>query len=262
MTDKGMSTGVKILMGVLVLLVCLGFILFGLSMGGVIGGDSAGASAATPPAVVVADARSTLLSTGKILLAPETDITTSVSMGNAGVDSTKPVAYTISMFLNVEKTAPGWRNIFFRGADDGNRHPGIYIVPGKLTFHFRHADTVWNNSGIDQTTGSVTAGQYNHLAFVNDGSNMYVYINGIKDAAVFTHPPGASFLWGNNDSVVSVINDGYKNNSVGYVKVKEVSWFNKALSESEIGILKSSPTSTTSTYKRETSSIKPFNEED
>jgi len=51
---QGMSTGMKLGIGFLVLLTCLGFILFGLSMGGVIGGDS---SASPAPAKAVSSAK-------------------------------------------------------------------------------------------------------------------------------------------------------------------------------------------------------------
>lgn len=65
--SQGMSTGAKIGFGVLILLVCLGFILFGLSMTGVIGDSPAPpppATVASAPPPVAADQKYTFLAEG------------------------------------------------------------------------------------------------------------------------------------------------------------------------------------------------------
>jgi hypothetical protein len=210
------------------------------------------APSATAPAAAVpppADPKVTLLATGKALQVAEKDISVSppVDLGTSGVDTTNPVAYTISMFINIEKTSGAYRNIFSRGVNDGDRKPAIFIRPNDLTFHFRHGTDNDGNFGLDATAVGATAGQYTHVAFVNDGATMSVYINGTKDANTKTIDPAHKCVWGSNDTLHAAVPPN--NVPAGYLKIKELYLFPKALSVDDIKTL--STVSTTSTYSTE-----------
>jgi hypothetical protein len=187
------------------------------------------------PAPAPADPKTTLQATGRALQVAERDISAATDFGNCGADTSKPVAYTISMFLSVERTAGDWRNVFVRGGDQ-NRRPGIWLTQNDLKFHFRQATDDNANAGIDSTVTGLTAGQYTHVAFVNDGTTMSVYFNGTKDSATYSVSSGHTFGWGTDDAAHAAIAP-YTANANGYVKVKELYWFNSALSSTQISQL-------------------------
>lgn len=205
------------------------------------------AAASAPPA----DPKATLIATGKALQVAEMDVSVSppVALGTSGVDTTQPVAYTISMFINIEKTSGSWRNLFLRGANDSDRKPGIFITPNALTFHFRHGTDNNGNFGLDATAAGATAGQYTHVAFVNDGTTMSVYINGTKDTNTATIDPAHKCVWGTNDTIQA--SAGPNNAPAGYIKIKEMYIFPKALADADIKTLSTPAATTTSTYTEE-----------
>jgi len=168
-----------------------------------------------------------------ILQGPEKDITALTSFPNCGVVPGSPVKYTLTMTLNIERIAPGWRNIFIRGGADGNRRPAIYINPNTFKFHFRHGSTVDGNTGIDITNTALLAGVPTRLAFVNDGKRMSVYVDGIKDTAEYVLPDGKVFEWGTDDSAKAAIAP-YTANASGYIKVSNMKWYNNVLSPEQI----------------------------
>ena len=205
------------------------------------------APAPSPPA----DPKATLVATGKALQVAETDVSVSppVALGTSGVDTTQPVAYTISMFINIEKTSGAWRTLFLRGANDSDRKPGIFITPNALTFHFRHGTDNNGNFGLDATAAGATAGQYTHVAFVNDGTTMSVYINGTKDTNTATIDPAHKCVWGTNDTLQALA--APNNAPAGYIKIKEMYIFSTALSADDIKTLSTPAATTTSTYSTE-----------
>jgi hypothetical protein len=170
---------------------------------------------------------------GHRLQGGEKDITALSTFPNCGVIPGSPVKYTLTMTLNIEKIAPGWRNIFIRGGVDSNRRPAIYINPNTLKFHFRHGSTESGNSGIDVTNTALRPGVPTRLAFVNDGKRMSVYVDGIKDTAEYVLPDGKVFEWGADDTAKAAIAP-YTANASGYVKVSNLTWYNVALSPEEI----------------------------
>jgi Concanavalin A-like lectin/glucanases superfamily len=204
---------------------------------------------ASPAPAPAPDPKATLVATGKVLQLDEKDISVSppTELGTSGVDTTKPVAYTISMFINIANTSGAYRNIFSRGVNDGDRKPAIFIRPNSLTFHFRHGTDNDGNFGLDATAVGATAGQYTHVAFVNDGATMSVYINGTKDANTRTIDPAHKCVWGSNDTLHAAVPPA--NIAAGYLKIKELYMFPTALAEADIKTL--STVSTTSTYSTE-----------
>lgn len=170
---------------------------------------------------------------GNVLQGPEKDISALSTFPNCGVVSGAPVNYTLTMTLNVEKIAPGWRNIFIRGGSDSNRRPAIFINPNTLKFHYRHGSTVDGNTGIDVTNTALIPGVPTRLAFVNDGKRMSVYVDGIKDTAEYVLPDGKTFGWGTDDSAKAAIVP-YTANASGYIKVRNMTWYNKVLTPDQI----------------------------
>jgi hypothetical protein len=213
--------------------------------------DAPPASDSPAPTVAPVDPKAAIVANGKVLQLAEKDISISppTELGTSGVDTTKPVAYTITMFINIEKASAAWRNIFSRGATDGDRHPSIYIRPNELTFHFRHGTDNEVNFGLDTTAKGATAGQYTHVAFVNDGAKMSVFINGIQDANTKTIDPAHKCIWGTNDTLHAAVPPG--NAAAGYLKIKELYLFPMALADADIKTLSTTPVTTTSTYEVE-----------
>jgi len=170
---------------------------------------------------------------GNMLQGGEKDITALSTFPNCGVIPGSPVKYTLTMTLNIEKIAPGWRNIFIRGGVDSNRRPAIYINPNTLKFHFRHGSTIDGNTGIDITNTALLPGVPTRLAFVNDGKRMSVYVDGIKDTAEYVLPDGKVFEWGADDSAKAAIAP-WTASASGYIKVQNMTWHNTVLSPEEI----------------------------
>ena len=200
-----------------------------------------------------ADPKLAVFAKGKALQVAEKDIGPSVQVdfGPSGVDTTKPVAYTISMFINPEKAPNTWRNLFTRGKDDGDRHPAIFFYKDSTTnIHFRHGTDNDPNFGLEKTAGALATGQYTHVAFVNDGATMSVYINGVKDANTATIDPAHLCQWGTDDTTHASLPPGNGDN--GHLKIKELYMFHMALSADDIKTLSvPSAPSTTSTYTPE-----------
>lgn len=218
---------------------------------------AAATTASDTPSPSPADPKAALLATGQAIQVAEKDISSAGTFSDWVTDTTRPVAYTISVFLNIEKTSDGWRNLFLRGNDDGaDRHPGIFINPSTTALHFRHGVKDDGNFGIDITATALTPGTYQHVAFVNDGLTLSVYINGVKDANTKGGiVPANPFIW-TTGNTFKYFTSGAAN---GYVKVKELYVFDKALTDSEIKTL-STGVSTTSTYSPEPISFGYFTE--
>jgi hypothetical protein len=222
-------------------------------------------SPSAAPAAPVVDPKQNVFAKGKALQVAEKDIGPSVPVdyGPTGVDTTKPVAYTISMFINPEKVPTGWRNLFTRGGFSEKvptgwlnlftrglhftaGHPAIFLSPDSTNIHFRHATDNVPNHGIYRTAEAIALGQYTHVACVNDGATMSVYINGVKDANTATIDPSHRCQWGTDDTTHS--SQPPENGDNGYLKIKELYIFPVALSAEDIKTLAgSSAPSTTGT---------------
>ena len=174
-----------------------------------------------------------LMPVGKMLQGVEKDISVPTTFPNCGVVPGSPVKYTLTMTLTIEKMAPNWRNIFIRGGADNNRRPGIYINPNTLKFHYRHGSTADGNSGIDITNTALLPGVPTKLAFINDGQRLSVYVNGIKDTAEYVLPAGKTFMWGTDDTAKAAIAP-WTASAAGYVKVKNMTWYNSVLTPDQI----------------------------
>jgi hypothetical protein len=201
-------------------------------------------------------ASASVLSTGQALQTGEVDISTQppAFAKPAGIVTSK-VTYTMSMDINIAQAGPKWRNIMLHGEPDWppgatGRRPAVYITGADSApanrIHVVHGSTEDQNRSI-VTQFAATPGKYFNLTWVVDGGKLTTYINGNKDAA--GEMTGA-FTWGSD--VWKWSDPAYQMNRAGSVKVKNVYWFNKALTPTEIKTIASSSSGTgTSGYALE-----------
>ena len=178
-----------------------------------------------------------------------------------GIDKTK-VTYTLSMDIKVVTTAvDNFRLLHNRDDTDNSaavassaRRPELWISGSS---HKDGANHIWINhvvgatgitEGFLQTTFKATDGVYFNLTYVIDSGKCTVYINGVKDGEY-----SGDFKWSQDT-------DNWTWNLFGNshsVKVKNVYFFNKALTVSEVELIGKKQTSGTSTYVMPyTSSVK------
>lgn len=210
------------------------------------------ASAPAPRAPVsVPSASAAVLSTGQALQTAEIDISTAPPAFKVpkGVDTKSGVSYTMSMDVRIDQVGNSWRNIFNNGLHDccdaTSRRPAVFITgkdaspPNRI--HIVHGSDEDNNRNI-VTQFAASPGVYFNLTWVVDGNKLTTYINGNPD------PAGSitgKFNWGSfpGDFNWNQYLKEYKtraDNTAGPVKVKNVYWFNKALTPAEIKTISSS----------------------
>jgi len=226
-------------------------------------GLASSSSTTTPaaPGPAALTPEQTLLASGQAIQVPEIDISTAPPAFTAptGIDTTK-VSYSMSMDVNIAQTGPSWRNIMNNGTHDccdaNSRRPAIFITgndaapPNRI--HIVHGAKEDNNKNI-VTTFAATLGTYFNVTWVVDGGKLTTYINGVPDA---TGSVSGTFNWGTHtptwkwNQYLSEYTTR-KENTQGPVKVKNVYWFNKALSPTEIKAIASPAGSGTSTYTPE-----------
>ena len=140
------------------------------------------------------------------------------------------------MFIKVEKTSSSDRTVFVHGSGGvSNRAPLLSIYRNSLKVKILHSTNISSIGVGNPTLAQLTAGQYVHLAIVNDGTTIKVYFNGVLDTNWYTKPATANYIWSSSDNVTS----SYLPNPDGYVNVKEFVWFNTVLSQNDINLLKS-----------------------
>jgi hypothetical protein len=135
-----------------------------------------------------------------------------------------------------------------------SRRPAVFITgndaapPNRI--HIVHGSTEDQNKNI-VTAFAATPGTYFNLTWVVDNGKLTTYINGQKDAAGTVN---GTFTWGTNAWKWNAYLTQYpsrKENTTGSVKVKNVYWFNKALSDADIATLTGTGAGTTSKYTPE-----------
>lgn len=155
-----------------------------------------------------------------------------------------PVSYTVEFSLRIEKVCNDWRNIFFHGKEDNwsnntgiDRTPGIWIYPGTTQLHIKHHSTKNPNDGIHQTAYSFPLDNYAHFAMVVNENSMKVYING-KLSQEYNVDNGYIFVWntpvGKSFSIHKLLGRNNWNCVNGFVKIKNMLWYNKELTDAEI----------------------------
>ena len=178
--SKGMSTGVKAVIGFLVLLACLGFILFGLSMGGVIGKDSTATLLATDGAEPV--------STGT---APQTVTDPCANLTDASLASTVPISCIKKLWAD-----KGCTNADFVPADGGwwRLDTGAGTYKGIKDDMNLYANADWNE-GDRVVACRVNRSAGNPCAGVTDETlASQIPIACIKDAWKSVGCPNADFV--------------------------------------------------------------------
>jgi hypothetical protein len=188
-------------------------------------------------------------STGQTLLAAETEISTfpPAFTTPTGVPTSGAVSYTLAMSVKIAQAGSSWRNIMSHGdpdwpPGDTGRRPAIFITgndaapPNRI--HVVHGSTEDQNRNI-VTSFAATPGTYFNLIVVVDSGTLKTYINGALDA---TGTVNGNFTWNNSNqlwrwnSYLAQI-PGRAANTEGSVKVKNVYWFNRALTTAEIASL-------------------------
>ena len=232
--------------GVLIFLVVVGWLLFGLSAGGVIGSEEAPA-----PAVVKPDPKATLMNQGQALQVAELTI----SSAPAPAFNTKPTGltasttatpFTLSMDIKCAAIPTELSQVIGMGPHPG--FPGVWFhpsYPGKLMAHLNDKTIALP---VDKIPPVNT--YFNFTLVYSPTSGAAIYLNGLPAAA---DPSITTLKW---PADVSDWRWNQQVKSAPDLKVKNVYWFNSALSASDVAVLTapSAPTTTTSTY-----SIQPYN---
>jgi len=226
------------------------------------GADTSSPSGAPSAGPAAPDPKTTLLKSGQALQVTEAEISTSPPAFTVptGIDTSK-VTYTMSMDVNIAQSGPSWRNIMNNGTHDccdaTSRRPAVFITgndtapPNRI--YIVHGANEDNDKHL-YTTFAATLGTYFNLTWVVDGGKLTTYINGQKDA---TGTMSATFNWGTPVQNTWRWNQYLSEyttrtqNTAGSVKVKNVYWWNKALSDSDITTLASTSSGTTSHYVAE-----------
>ena len=191
------------------------------------------------------------------LQTPEIDISTSPPGFNAPGGLVTPVAYTMSMDINITQTSQRWRSILNSGQHVGGnpdccgpdtRHPAVFITGTLDDPPANRIRVVHGTDGNNDPNGSIsfvaTPGTYFNLTWVVSGGNLKVYINGGLD------PSGSfagNYVWDTPRSTWrwnSYLPDpsGANGNAAGPLKVKNVYWWNRALTAAEVATIGSSST--------------------
>jgi hypothetical protein len=157
--------------------------------------------------------------------------------------STSTVAYTMSLDILIEKSSGGWRCLLANSPitwpiDNIRRRPALFITgenyrdsEGRAApnhIHIVHAVVGDVNTSIT-TSFKAPEGQYFNLTWTVGNGVLTTYINGVVDSkgtvsGAFTWAPTNAWTWGP---------EGEK---AGSLTVRNVYWFNKALSASEVAL--------------------------
>ena len=191
----------------------------------------------------------TLLAGGQALQVEELAILKNpipFTISPTGID-TKKVTYSMSLDINVLKEPDGWYCILSNNKiQDWSigptvRRPAVFMSGPKLGARIVNiVHSAGGNDGIF-TEFAAKVGTYFNLTFVVDNGKGITYINGVKDSkgewsGAFTWSSSANeWTWNHCNSDI-------------LIKVKNVYWFNKALTADEAKLIGTKQTSGTSTY--------------
>lgn len=166
-----------------------------------------------------------------------------VNMNNASATGPlKPASLpvTISGWI---KTTGTVGMVFASDEWDNSKYAGycLQLVGGKLVCNFGNAATGIGSANRQSKTGTtvLTAGQWYHVAAVIQGaSNMQIYLNGVDDGGAYSGSAGAMAYTTTTSKIGSGGNANYFNGVIDDVRI-----YNRALSATEIGLLKNGPVS-------------------
>jgi Concanavalin A-like lectin/glucanases superfamily len=218
------------------------------------------------PAPGPVDPRASVWASGQSIQSAPFDTqaaTTAFTTSPTGYSGTP--TYTMSLDINIEKTATSWRNIFAHQptdstGDGGNgnssitRKPSLYIT-GLNSPPANRVQVVHQQAGSDNTSivtkFAATPGTYFNLTWVVNGGVLKAYINGVLDSTV-----SAAFTWPSPDQPWTWMHANYAAYKNGAITVANVYWWNSALTDAQVAQLAipSAPTpgvDTTSYYMPE-----------
>jgi hypothetical protein len=211
----------------------------------------------SPAAPAPEDPRLTILKTGQVLVSDQLDIS-----GGARPFSVQPsglsteVLYSMSMDINISQVGPSWRSLLGNNPVDAGgsaaigltrRRPGVFISgtagepSGPNHVHIVHSCGNNDNTNI-VTSFAATPGTWFNLTWVVANGTLTTYINGDVDSkgtasGKFTWAPTNAWTW------------NYETwGQAGPVLVKNVYWFNEALSASDVALIGKKQTSGVSAY--------------
>lgn len=144
----------------------------------------------------------------------------------------------------IESIAPTWRNIFNNGTHDccdpNSRVPAVFISGNDAApanrIHIVHGAK--EDFNLHMTSNfNAPLKQWFNITFTVDNKKMSTYFNGVVDNGVT-----GTFNWGTvppNNWKWNQYIDQYKNplHTVGSVKVKNVVFWNKSLTDSQLNII-------------------------
>ena len=84
--------------------------------------------------------------------------------------------YTVECWMRPEKPASSWAGVVGKPGRNFN----IWLHTNGFIHHRFNAGGNWNHGTPDTPVGSITFGEWNHVAITNDGKKARTYINGIE----------------------------------------------------------------------------------
>ena len=206
---------------------------------------SASASASAAPGTTAsATPLQTLIASGQTLVQSALDVSQgpmAFSIAPSGW-STSTVAYTMSLNILIEKSSGGWRCLLANQTtteplENIRRRPAVFISGadyrdsegrvGPNYIQVVHAVGTVNTSII--TSAKAPEGRYFNLTWTVGNGVLTTYLNGVADrtgtvSGAFAWAPTNAWTWSP---------EGAKS---GSLTVRNVYWFNKALSASEVAL--------------------------
>jgi len=203
---------------------------------------------------------STLLQSGQAIQVSEVDLATNPTF-TPPTELNSTVTYSMSMDINIVNEVATWYSMLdnskagtYVPIGTTNRRPTVIISGedwpgGASNIHIVHSSTDGANDNII-TKFQATPGVYFNLTFVVDSGKLKTYINGVADDF---GEVSAAFTWSTSENEWTWNPDKRPDS----IKVKNVYWFNKALTPSEVELIGKKQTSGTSTYELPPSEVEP-----
>ncbi len=138
-------------------------------------------------------------------------------------------AFTVSFYLNITGTESGWGSILHIGNTNNQRWPGFWLTPNNTRLHSRISTSgSWNNGFSDTAPLGVDANEWHHIAMVDDGSNVRLFLDG----TVLQTISGANTPYTNADPINVYAGDPWYNPAVG--NIDDIRIYNRAVSMDEL----------------------------
>ena len=144
--------------------------------------------------------------------------------------------FSISFWYRLNETANGlYRVVMFKGADDFERGPGIWMRPDNNRLHVQISTSVNFNEGLN-SVAELTVGQWSQVTVMKQGSLWSLYVNGQLDSQM--NLAGATL--GNNGPLY-LGSTPWQAGANGTMDELEI--FDRALTPPELALLQTQPNS-------------------